>query len=604
MNNFILILSSLLISSSIFAQNTERCASEILQQAYFKKYPNELAKFKKIEEKTQSLINRGIRFKSTDEVYKVPVVIHIMHLGESIGSGTNISDEQIQSGMQQLNDAFRNTIGLGIDMGIEFHLAIQDPTGASTNGIVRYNASEIPNYLNNGVAIGVDPGADEIAVKASSKWPNGQYYNIWIVSEIGGNDGGFGTQGYAYFPGTSANYDGTIIQHTAWGDENGTANTWNNLGVTMVHEMGHALGLYHTFHVQSEGDTTLNGCPSNNDCSSQGDLCCDTDPHFVSESHSCDTTEINPCTGEPLGNIVRNYMDYSSQECQILFTPDQRDRMRAALEGTRKGLLLSRALDEPIAVCESPSSPTCVPQTDELGLNANYAGIGSVELEGIMIHSSYTAYSDGGYVDNTDDCSITSFLNIDSTYTINVIPDNAPTNPFYINAWIDYNDNGSFEENELILEANGTGETEKSESFTIPNEATQDGFIRMRVILDLIRLSGSCGSPTYGQVEDYAIYLSIPDQVTSSIKENIGIHKLSIYPNPAESVVNIKFDYSADEDIRLYIRDIQGKLVQNQTLNKTNQVISAIDISSFGKGLYTLSMGNSNGLTTSTFLVK
>ena len=50
-------------------------------------------------------------------------------------------------------------------MGIEFHLAIQDPNGASTNGIIRYDASGIPGYASDGVAIGTDPGADEADVK-------------------------------------------------------------------------------------------------------------------------------------------------------------------------------------------------------------------------------------------------------------------------------------------------------------------------------------------------------------------------------------------------------------------------------------------------------
>ena len=110
-----------------------------------------------------------------------------------------------------------------------------------------------------------------------------------------------------------------------------------------------------------------------------------------------------------------------------MFTQDQKDRMRAALEGTRKGLLLSRGLNEPIAACEAVDPARCIPQTDEIGLGGNYAGVGVVELEGEIHHTSYTAYIDGGYVDNTNECAITSFLKIDSTYVLNITPENAPT---------------------------------------------------------------------------------------------------------------------------------------------------------------------------------
>jgi hypothetical protein len=130
-------------------------------------------------------------------VFKVPVVVHIMHLGEPIGTGSNISDDQVHSAISSMNDAYRKKTGSiydgnGVDMEIEFCLAQKDPMGNPSSGIVRVNASATAGYNTNGIT---DP--NEITIKALSKWPHNRYYNIWIVSEIDGNNGLSGVQGYA-----------------------------------------------------------------------------------------------------------------------------------------------------------------------------------------------------------------------------------------------------------------------------------------------------------------------------------------------------------------------------------------------------------------------
>ena len=62
--------------------------------------------------------------KSSGEVYQVPVVVHVMHKGEPIGEGTNISDADVRAGIQYLNNFWRKIPGTngeanGVDMEIE-----------------------------------------------------------------------------------------------------------------------------------------------------------------------------------------------------------------------------------------------------------------------------------------------------------------------------------------------------------------------------------------------------------------------------------------------------------------------------------------------------
>jgi hypothetical protein len=56
----------------------------------------------------------------------IPLVVHIIHLGEPIGTGSNISDAQVQQAVDGLNDWWNNISGNGIPLGLSFKLATRD----------------------------------------------------------------------------------------------------------------------------------------------------------------------------------------------------------------------------------------------------------------------------------------------------------------------------------------------------------------------------------------------------------------------------------------------------------------------------------------------
>mgnify|MGYP003657238790 FL=1 len=125
-------------------------------------------------------------------VLTIPVVVHVIHNGDAVGSGENISDAQVISQITVLNEDFRKMLGtngyntdpVGADVEIEFCLAVVDPTGAPTNGIDR---------VNYGVAQFASTGAVE-TMKPTTIWNPDDYMNMWSVN-IGG-----GLLGYAQFP--------------------------------------------------------------------------------------------------------------------------------------------------------------------------------------------------------------------------------------------------------------------------------------------------------------------------------------------------------------------------------------------------------------------
>ncbi len=273
-------------------------------------------------------------------LYKIPVVVHVLHVGTAVGTDANISDEQIYSAIESMNNAYRKKAGTteygnGADAEIEFCLAQRDPNGIAHSGINRVNASSYYSYGLVGIT-----DANESQIKALSKWPNTQYYNIWIVTEIDDNGGLSGVQGYAYYPEASSTFDGSVILYNAFGyDPDGSRGfnlkSYTNFNRTAIHEIGHALNLRHTF----QGDGDGSSCPGNLDCNSNGDQVCDTPPHKRSNSNCLSGN--NECTDTPRELFIHNYMDYSSERCQDEFTNGQITRMRAVLSSGARASLVS-----------------------------------------------------------------------------------------------------------------------------------------------------------------------------------------------------------------------------------------------------------------------
>jgi hypothetical protein len=255
-----------------------------------------------------------------DAVYTIPVVFHVIHLGEDEGVGTNISDEQILDGLRIINEDLRkmpNTWGdgLGVDVEMELCLAARDPLGNPTNGITRYNGSIWQSYVTDGISYDINQnGEPELNIKNATIWDRMRYLNVWLVSEIQGNDALWGTQGYAYYP-IPNNRDGIVLLHNIIGSI-GNVKPTHNMSRTFTHEFGHYMGLQHTF----EGYLVCESAEAEVDCQIQGDKVCDTPPTVAGWGCSVVCEETN--------SQYQNYMDYSDQSCRNTFTQGQKKRMR------------------------------------------------------------------------------------------------------------------------------------------------------------------------------------------------------------------------------------------------------------------------------------
>lgn len=423
-------------------------------------------------------------------VYEIPVVVHVIHTGQAVGTALNPSDAAITAWINYISQVFQaqyagypGPSNGGTAFPMRFVLAKRDTACNATTGIFRVNGSSVPGYSAEGINADNTTGADENDIKALSRFPTDRYYNIWIVTEIDNNNGGAGIQGYAYMASSAGDpWDGAVCQAStvAVGNE------------TLPHEMGHAFNLYHTF----EDDNNGTSCPPNTNCNTQGDRVCDTDPHI--QSFGC-PTGTNPCTSAPFGNVTFNIMNYTN--CTDRFTVGQRTRAVAAATGPRASLSASLGSLAPGVV----PATACIPTISNPGTTAN-AGPRRVIFNTLNVASS--GYNgDGNKVHYDRTCEFGTEVLAGQSYTISVQTGGAPQQ---VRAYLDYDNDGDFSDpGEDIFVSSSTTALHTGTVAVPTTGVSYCTALRMRVVADLASAAtvSACGPLASGQAEDYLVFV-------------------------------------------------------------------------------------------------
>jgi hypothetical protein len=234
----------------------------------------------------------------------IRVAFHVITCG---GAG-DVPQSQIDAQIDELNNAYRGT-------GFSFELASVDRTE---------DCQSFKNMTSPGV---------ERSTKQRLAIDPAHRLNVYTASL------GHFLLGWSYFPQSFPETDPMhgVVMH--YGTLPGSFLAPYNLGGTLDHEVGHYLGLFHTFQ---------------NGCSDPGDFIDDT-PFEAGPAFGCPIGR-NTCP-QPGDDPIHNYMDYTDDACYSEFTPLQADRMQFIVPIYRPSLFDPSSMAPRGPVAELASSP-------------------------------------------------------------------------------------------------------------------------------------------------------------------------------------------------------------------------------------------------------
>jgi hypothetical protein len=366
---------------------------------------------------------------------QIQVVFHVVYNDAE----ENLPDSVFTDQIRVLNESFRrlnaDTVNLRADFKdlvgdshIEFVLAENDPDGKPTSGITRTKTSvktfggtlpygsgqqdSILAWVNDSLFINMFR-ISETANGGHDPWDETRYLNVWVgdlrIFEPKFNN----FEELVYFalatpPDFHENWpdslsqimstfnEGVLLHYHVAGSNNpakftGAYSVYNGLvtgGKMLVHETGHYLGLR---HIWADGDC------------SHDDYIDDTPRASSASQYNC-ATGLNTCTdtikGKDLPNMIENYMDYSSSDCQNSFTKGQIELMRAVLENYRKPLVSVKSINtqDGYSIYPNPNQGTFYVNSTVKGHEFSYVlydFAGKVVKQGQAIDSTETISIEG-----------------------------------------------------------------------------------------------------------------------------------------------------------------------------------------------------------------
>ncbi len=221
---------------------------------------------------------------------------------------------------------------------------------------------------------------------------------------------------------------------------------------------------------------------------------------------------------------------------------------------------------------------TSVSYCTSKGNTSSYEWIDLVKLNNLNKSSG----NDGGYKDNTS-------LSANLPYGSNTIQFSAgfasSAYKEYWKIWIDYNQNGTFDSNELMVSGSSSSSGTLSSTFSVPTSALA-GPTRMRVSMKYNAAQTACETFSYGEVEDYTVIIGTGAAQGFTEGNILATSQMTLYPNPVKKTLNIGLLDASGKNYIIY--NSMGQVVGKGLFNES------IDVSNLQSGIYMMEV-NTDG---------
>lgn len=231
---------------------------------------------------------------------------------------------------------------------------------------------------------------------------------------------------------------------------------------------------------------------------------------------------------------------------------------------------------------------TATNANDEYISNVTITAEGAAGVNSTSGASTYTNYS-------TDPTRLVNLAKNTTNNTITVTKKWTGTQyNEAITVWIDFNRNGTYDADEIVMSTSADKINPVSDIFSVPASAySGDKTVGMRVALRFSTPQTSpCGTYTYGEVEDYAVKIS----PTLGVNDNVKANAIQVYPNPAIDLLNIT---KVSDKATYTIFNMAGQAVSKGKVSNNKVQVSQLE-----KGVYMIAVDNGGEVSQVKFIKK